>query len=212
MAVFACGLCGLQHVPRRVTLTPVKRRPGSAHRITPGIAVGFPRATETGEPGRRAPGLAASDSCVHTVHTQSTQLGRVGDTLFLSAADPRPMYQQIVDQVTARVAAGDWTAGHALPSIRELAAESGVSVITVKRAYEELERAGVIATRHGKGSVVTGPSQRARGLIEASLAQHLGEVVLLGQQLGLDRDALHERLDRALAAPRPAGHRKGTPA
>jgi GntR family transcriptional regulator len=136
----------------------------------------------------------------------------VGNTLFLSAADPRPMYQQIVDQVTARVAAGDWAAGHALPSIRELAADSGVSVITVKRAYEELERAGVIATRHGKGSVVTGQFQRARGLIEASLAQHLGEVVLLGRQLGLDGEALHERLDRALVPTRPAGPRKGVKA
>ena len=136
----------------------------------------------------------------------------MNDTLFLSAADPRPMYQQIVDQVTARVAAGDWAAGHALPSIRELAATSGVSVITVKRAYEELERAGVIATRQGKGSVVTGQSRRARGLIEAALAQQLGEAVVLGRQLGLDGDALHERLDRALAASRPAGNRTGVKA
>ena len=74
--------------------------------------------------------------------------------LLLSASDPRPMYQQIVDQITARVMAGDWLPGQALPSIRELAADSGVSVITVKRAYEDLERAGLIATRQGTGSVV----------------------------------------------------------
>src|SRR3546814_3625120 len=60
----------------------------------------------------------------------------------------------LVDQITAKVMAGDWTAGQSLPSIRELAAASRVSVITVRRAYEELERAGVIATRQGKGSVV----------------------------------------------------------
>ena len=45
--------------------------------------------------------------------------------LFLSASDPRPMYQQIVDQITAKVMAGDWPAGQALPSIRELAIKIG---------------------------------------------------------------------------------------
>jgi GntR family transcriptional regulator len=123
--------------------------------------------------------------------------------LFLSASDPRPMYQQIIDQITARVMAGDWAPGQPLPSIRELAASSGVSVITVKRAYEELERGGVIATRHGKGSVVAERSDNARGLLEASLAQHLGDAVSTALRLGLDRDALHERLDELLDADHP---------
>ncbi|NJR72051.1 MAG: GntR family transcriptional regulator [Gammaproteobacteria bacterium] len=64
------------------------------------------------------------------------------------------MYTQIMDQITTKVMAGDWRPGQALPSIRELASDSGVSVITVKRAYLELERAGVIVTRQGKGSFV----------------------------------------------------------
>ena len=54
--------------------------------------------------------------------------------LFLSGGDSTPMYQQIVDQITAKVIAGDWKAGQALPSIRELASASRVSDITVKRA------------------------------------------------------------------------------
>ena len=120
--------------------------------------------------------------------------------LFLSASDPRPMYQQIIDQITARVMAGDWAAGQPLPSIRELAANSGVSVITVKRAYEELERVGVIATRHGKGSVVAERTDQARGLMEANLAQHLADAVASAARLGLARDELHERLDSALDA------------
>lgn len=120
--------------------------------------------------------------------------------LLLSVSDPRPMYQQIVDQITARVMAGDWPSGQALPSIRELAAESGVSVITVKRAYEELELVGVIVTRHGKGSIVAEQPDHARGLHENSLAQHLSEAVRAAERLGLDRKTLHERLDRALAS------------
>ena len=108
------------------------------------------------------------------------------------------MYQQIVDQITTRVMAGDWLPGQALPSIRELAATSGVSVITVKRAYDELERAGVIATRHGKGSVVAERTDHARHLLEAGLARQLADAVATAAQLGLDRTTLHERLDHAL--------------
>ena len=123
--------------------------------------------------------------------------------LFLSASDPRPMYQQIIDQITARVMAGDWTPGQALPSIRELAASSGVSVITVKRAYDELERAGVIATRHGKGSVVAERADHARQLLEASLARQLAEAATTAAQLGLDRNTLHDRLDHVLNVDAP---------
>ncbi len=108
------------------------------------------------------------------------------------------MYQQIVDQVTARVMAGDWTPGQSLPSIRELAATSGVSVITVKRAYEDLERAGVISTRHGKGSVVSEQKDQARGLLDHHLDLQLTEAAATAARLGLGRDALHQRLARVL--------------
>lgn len=127
--------------------------------------------------------------------------------LFLSASDPRPMYQQIIDQITARVMAGDWLPGQPLPSIRELAASSGVSVITVKRAYDELERAGVIATRHGKGSVVAERADHARQLLETNLARQLADAAATAAQLGLDRTTLHERLDDVLdtsTSPSPA--------
>ena len=63
------------------------------------------------------------------------------------------MYLQIMDQVRRRVAVGDWPPGQELPSIRALAASIQVSVITVKRAYLELEREGVIVTRQGRGIV-----------------------------------------------------------
>lgn len=110
------------------------------------------------------------------------------------------MYQQIVDQITARVMAGDWLPGQALPSIRELAAASGVSVITVKRAYEDLERAGLIATRQGKGSVVAERPDQARALLDDALDRHLREVVVHAARLGLARAELHHRLDGALDA------------
>ena len=74
--------------------------------------------------------------------------------LILSLTDGRPMYLQIMEQIRRRIAVGDLKAGDPLPSIRQLAVDLQISVITVKRAYLELEREGVIATQHGKGSVV----------------------------------------------------------
>ncbi len=120
--------------------------------------------------------------------------------LFLSASDPRPMYQQIVDQVTAKVMAGDWAAGEALPSIRELAAASRVSVITVRRAYDELERAGVIATRQGKGSVVAERDDLPAALMREELARQLAALLASAARLGLTRKELHRLLDQTADA------------
>lgn len=122
----------------------------------------------------------------------------MSEQLFLSAGDPRPMYQQIIDQITTRILAGDWSPGQALPSIRELAASSGVSVITVKRAYEELERAGLIQTRQGKGSVVTERHDLARTALEAGLDQAFADAALHGERLGLDGTTLVARFEAFL--------------
>ena len=69
----------------------------------------------------------------------------------LSQSDKRPIYLQIMEQIKQRVAVGDWAEGQPIPSIRQLAVDLQVSVITVKRAYLELEREGVIVAQQGKG-------------------------------------------------------------
>lgn len=107
------------------------------------------------------------------------------------------MYQQIADQITAKVMAGDWAAGQALPSIRELAADSRVSVITVRRAYEELERAGVIATRQGKGSVVAERADLPTVLMHDELQRQLEALLACAARLGLPLADLHHLLDQA---------------
>ena len=83
------------------------------------------------------------------------------------------MYLQIMEQIRARIAAGDWAPGKELPSIRALAAGLNVSVITVKRAYLDLESEGVIVTRHGKGSFVADVNGLAGELKEEQLEEHL---------------------------------------
>lgn len=74
--------------------------------------------------------------------------------ILLSNSSGKPIYQQIADQVKEQVCSGTLTAGEALPSMRLLAKELRISVITTKRAYEELEREGFLTTVPGKGCFV----------------------------------------------------------
>jgi GntR family transcriptional regulator len=114
--------------------------------------------------------------------------------LTISQADPRPMYLQIKEQIRHRVALGDWSPGKEVPSIRQLAIELRVSVITVKRAYLELEREGVIVTHHGKGSFVADKVDLSMDLQERELDEHLAAAVRIGRLLGLSDEALAARL------------------
>jgi len=75
--------------------------------------------------------------------------------IVLSPDNPDPMYRQVLDQIKDAIASGELKSDELLPSIRELALELGVSVITIKRAYQELESEGLIRTRRGLGSFVT---------------------------------------------------------
>lgn len=126
--------------------------------------------------------------CIHSMYSG----------ISISQTDARPMYLQILEQIRARIAAGDWAPGKELPSIRALAAGLNVSVITIKRAYLDLESEGVIVTRHGKGSFVADVNGLAGELKEEQLAEHLEQAVEIGQLLGLTEDELTARLRRAL--------------
>jgi GntR family transcriptional regulator len=117
--------------------------------------------------------------------------------IHISQTDERPMYLQIMEQIRQRIAAGDWEPGKELPSIRALAAGLAVSVITVKRAYLDLESEGVIVTRHGKGSFVADVNGLAGELQEEQLDEHLQAAATLGRNLGLTDDELAARLRRA---------------
>ena len=104
------------------------------------------------------------------------------------------MYLQIVEQIRHRVAVGDWQPGQEMPSIRALAVDLRVSVITVKRAYLELEHAGVIVQRQGRGTFVAEDASLGDSLKEQELDEHLTAATEIGALLGLDADALAARL------------------
>ena len=121
--------------------------------------------------------------------------------LSISRSDSRPMYLQIKEQIRHRIAAGDWPAGTEMPSIRQLAVALSVSVITVKRAYRDLEREGVIVTRHGKGSQVSGDAGAGARLLEEDLQRVLGQAIELGSLLGYSPRELAARLLTAAGEP-----------
>ena len=117
--------------------------------------------------------------------------------LNISQTDPRPMYLQIKEQIRHRIAVGDWKPGREVPSIRALAIELRVSVITIKRAYAELDSEGVIVTQHGKGSFVAEAAGLSTDLQQQELDDHLLAVARLAKLLGIDEQELVARLRKA---------------
>lgn len=121
----------------------------------------------------------------------------------ISPNNPVPMYQQIVDQVTALILSGELKPGDPLPSIRKLAADLLASVITTRRAYADLEAEGLIVTRPGLGTFVADltPEDLER-LKDRAVIGHLADAVRAGRNLGLrDKEIvklLYDVLDRGI--------------
>ena len=113
--------------------------------------------------------------------------------IILSNSSDKPIYEQIASQVKAQILSGALAAGAKLPSIRALASDLGVSVITTKRAYADLEQLGFICTVQGKGCFV------AEGNQELLREKLLAKAANQAEALGVTRDKLHEMLD--LVAP-----------
>lgn len=137
--------------------------------------------------------------CVYCSYRIYTVGGCVTEGLFLSQQDSRPMYLQIMEQIKQKVRVGDWPAGHPLPSIRELSVATKVSVITVKRAYTELETEGVIVTQAGRGSFVADVIDVQKALGEAELDEYIAGLIGAGRALGLSDNQIVTRVKKALA-------------
>jgi GntR family transcriptional regulator len=105
--------------------------------------------------------------------------------IIVSNSSPDPIYEQVTRQVKAQIISGDLREGDSLPSIRKLAQELQISVITTKRAYEELEKEGFIDTVEGKGSFVAMQNkellrEKKMKIVEEKMAEAVEEARLLG--------------------------------
>jgi len=116
----------------------------------------------------------------------------------LSQTDSRPMYQQVMGHIKDRVAIGDWPEGMRIPSIRELAVALKVSVITIKRAYQELEHEGILVVQHGRGAFVAKQKLLNKQDQENELDENLRQVVQLANRLGVEPTALAVRLKKII--------------
>jgi len=125
--------------------------------------------------------------------------------LILSQKDGRPMYLQIMDQIKSLVAQGDWHPGEKVPSIRELAVASKVSVITVKRAYQELEREGVLLTQAGVGSFVAKNNELGNQIMKQEIDKHLSNALMHAKNFGLSSEELMARLKKIATENNGAG-------
>ena len=116
--------------------------------------------------------------------------------IIISNSSSSPIYEQITRQIKDHILQGELKAGDALPSMRLLAKDLRISVITTKRAYEELERAGVLENVPGKGCFVA--PQNRELLREAQLRkieEHLSQAVDEARKGAFPLEELHELLD-----------------
>ena len=117
-------------------------------------------------------------------------------TILIDNRSGLPIYEQIVSQLREQILSGELKEDEALPSIRDLARDLRISVITTKRSYEELAEAGLIYTLPGKGSFVAARNMEL--LREEHLKQieeHLSAALALARREGLDREELQQMLE-----------------
>ncbi len=118
--------------------------------------------------------------------------------IIISNTGETPIYEQIYEQIKGKIVSGEIGEGEMLPSIRGLAKGLRISVITTKRAYEELERSGYIYTLSGKGSFV---AKRNTELIREEylrkIEEHLEQVCALAKSIGVSTTELVEILKNA---------------
>jgi len=111
----------------------------------------------------------------------------------ISSAAPGPLYQQIIDGLKRDISEGRLPAGTPLPSFRQLAEQLMVSLITVKRAYEELEREGIIYRRQGLGTFVAENGDDRSRRIKAQRAEQLmREAIREATEAGLTEKDIFE--------------------
>ncbi|MGF3112578.1 GntR family transcriptional regulator [Facklamia sp. P9177] len=117
--------------------------------------------------------------------------------ILISKLNPKPIYEQIKQQIIQSILNGDVNEGDLLPSVRALAKELKVSVITTKRAYEDLEREGYVTSVVGKGTYI---AQQDHDFIRRKYLKRMEELTrkLLeeSEMIGLSLEEIKEMVER----------------
>ena len=116
--------------------------------------------------------------------------------IYISNTSGVPIYAQITEQIRAKILSGERKEGEMLPSIRLLATELRISVITTKRAYEDLEQAGFLYTLPGKGSFVAAQNPEIhREEALRQVEQHLQNAIDAARRGGIEPEEVRETLN-----------------
>lgn len=106
-----------------------------------------------------------------------------------------PLYEQITNQIKEQVLKGEIEQGSLLPSIRMMAKELKVSIITVKRAYEDLEQEGFVETVPGKGTYISlDNKERLREIRMSQIEEKIDEIVIAAKSMNMSLQELQERV------------------
>ncbi len=132
--------------------------------------------------------------CIYTIDTvRHRKIGGGRLDIILSNSSPRPLYEQIEEQIKNGILSGALGQGDAMPSIRYLAKQLRVSVITTKRAYDDLEAEGFLETTPGKGTYVSlAGRDRLREVAMSQIEGKLSEIIDAAKSIGLTLDELWE--------------------
>ncbi|WP_340509194.1 GntR family transcriptional regulator [Bifidobacterium longum] len=116
--------------------------------------------------------------------------------LIISSVSGEPIYEQIKTQIYSAVLSGELKAGEALPSLRKLAKELRISVLTVTRAYNELADEGVVQNIQGKGTFVMDKgNELMQRQLETRIRESLAEASRGAKAAGIPLDALDRMLE-----------------
>jgi len=129
-------------------------------------------------------------------------VGEAEVLLHLTEVSSEPLHSQISRQLRAKILAGELATGDPLPSIRGMARAQRVSVITVQRAYEDLDREGLIEAHRGKGFFVRAlEEERKREMAEERFLEALEQLLEEARAEGLEGERLRSLFERALGRP-----------
>ena len=141
----------------------------------------------------------------------SAETARPRIPVHLSMDDPEPMYRQIESQLRDFILSGQLPSGTKLPSMRALAGDLSCSVITTRRAYQDLEGEGFILTRQGMGTLVAHiPEEEMAAHRREAVAGAFEEAVRVGRRAGLKSEELRDIFEETLQREDTNVHQGGT--
>ncbi|CRK84562.1 GntR family transcriptional regulator [Neobacillus massiliamazoniensis] len=108
----------------------------------------------------------------------------------------KPIYIQIADHLSSQIVRGEMRAGEKLPSVREMAINSGVNPNTIQRTYSEMERMGIVETKRGQGTFVTENEQVLKELKICLQTDIIDAFVQNMKELGFSQEEMVEGLEQ----------------